>query len=269
MRLVSKILKYYISLKLIPKTKTTVNTQALSTSAYSYGSNFEFGKCLKFESSLFSYRPTFVRNNRSDVFNAKTGVINRTPNELFNVRNESTKRTIEVNNKTLDKKSPRARSKKITSDSTNSQKKTRNVKNAVQEFLPSSIPESETSVTAKKLSNRCLLPLFPFEGTEQDTAVSCSSLEDENAFKYTVKRMDLSDGRFYLITSLNESFCFPSVTTVLDATKPKAMFYSLQTWRKNMIKEHGRAEFKKISANTLQSGTSFHKVRNMKPLQVF
>ena len=171
-------------------------------------------------------------------------------------------------------KSPRARrSKKILVEKTDSsfdsppvKKRSPNKKESKVEKkrVTLDVSKSLKGRTKEKLSYTPLLPLFPFEGQPSGIA-SYSPLDDEfgsysENVDYDIKRVDSSHGRFYHISSSKESFCFPSVTTVLDATMPKAMFYRLQNWKKSMVKEHGRTEFKKISANTLQSGTKFHKV---------
>ena len=58
----------------------------------------------------------------------------------------------------------------------------------------------------------------------------------------------------------SEDQVLPSVTSVLSSTMPRSRWFSLHNWRRSMIKQHGAAEFKKISLQTMRNGSQFHKV---------
>lgn len=81
--------------------------------------------------------------------------------------------------------------------------------------------------------------------------------------EYLGKR-DTPDGRYYHFqsthSSIKEVYKFPSVTTVLDQTRPRSSWFSLRNWRRSMIEEMGEEEFKKWKQNVINVGKSFHSV---------
>lgn len=218
-----------------------------------------------------------IRTYCAEVINTKPKIskdceFDDAANELTEVRSGQRKRAGKTSDNdtpdvTSSKKPLRARRSRKVSDEGIDDSSQVNIKKKGSKTKVSSKPvasKSSKRLTKEKPSYSSILPLFPFEG-QTSKSVSYSPLEDEfgscaQRAEYDIKRVDSNDGRFYHITSSKQSFCFPSVTTVLDATKPRAMFYRLENWKKNMIKEHGRSGFKKMSANTLRSGTNFHKV---------
>ena len=260
-------------------------SQFIGTEKHFYSSrNFElnFGQYSKRESLHWSRNSiTLVRTYCAEATKTCTQLSSDdiASNKQPKVRTKRRQGATEVNgnkqcNTPSAKKSPRVRitldekidntSQDIDSPKTKRSSLNKRESKAKTKQVTSGVSNSPKSSTEEKSSYNPLFPLFPFEGQPSELASYCP-LEDEfrsysESTDYSVKRVDSSHGRFYHIISSKESFCFPSVTTVLDATKPKAMFYRLQNWKKSMIKEHGKTEFKKISANTLQSGTKFHKV---------
>lgn len=53
---------------------------------------------------------------------------------------------------------------------------------------------------------------------------------------------------------------FPSVTTILQQTKPANEFFALRNWQKAQIVEHGEERFKEMSQTVTRRGTDFHQV---------
>ena len=113
--------------------------------------------------------------------------------------------------------------------------------------------------------NNAIPPLsFPFDGSnynemDDDASINQSYLADN----LLVERMDnyRSEGRFYRILSAGASVLFPSVTTILSNTPSRLQYYRLRNWEKNMIKQHGKEQFKNIQQLTKDVGTLFHRVR--------
>ncbi len=113
--------------------------------------------------------------------------------------------------------------------------------------------KSKTQTETKtEVQHTQAVPSFPFEGVDSANHYDRSS---------TVERVDsLSGVRHYLINFPEESYCFPSVTTVLDGTESQATYFKLQNWRKGLVKEHGKQGFINIARDIIQSGKNFHKV---------
>ena len=80
-----------------------------------------------------------------------------------------------------------------------------------------------------------------------------------------VERVDeeFSSDRFYRFTQPNEDeHLLPSVTTVLQSTRPARERFRLYNWRRSMIKKHGEWQFHKLKMDTMHNGSQFHKVSN-------
>jgi hypothetical protein len=119
--------------------------------------------------------------------------------------------------------------------------------------------------------NNAVPPLsFPFDGSNYNKVDDefnmhhCLSMNRSySADSLLVERMDnyRSEGRFYRILSAGTSMLFPSVTTILSNTPSRPQYYRLRNWKKSMIKQHGKAQFKNIQQLTKDAGTLFHQVR--------
>ena len=62
-------------------------------------------------------------------------------------------------------------------------------------------------------------------------------------------------GRLYLGS-------FPSVTTVLNKTKPEGSLVNLEQWQKKEIKKVGKGNFDLMMKSSLDNGTNLHKVKS-------
>lgn len=99
-------------------------------------------------------------------------------------------------------------------------------------------------------------PSFPFEGVESAKCHASSDID--------IERVDSLNGvRHYVINSPEESYRFPSVTTVLDATQPPEMYFRLRNWRKGLVREHGEQGSINIAQGIIRSGKNFHKVPSL------
>ena len=79
-----------------------------------------------------------------------------------------------------------------------------------------------------------------------------------------IEKVDRSDGRVYQFK--DEEFGtlrFPSVTSILHATRSDNNWFRLNSWKKSMIKTHGEKNFKTIVRETVHNGSNFHKVHDM------
>lgn len=124
------------------------------------------------------------------------------------------------------------------------------------------------SSTEQECQQKCEVFDFPFEGESSEAESAESGHEeqgrDSNAPRpFTVERIQTPEGRFYQIHSQEESYNFPSVTTVLSSTRPPQSYFSLRNWRKNMVKEHGESGYRKIKEETMRTGSHFHRVNAM------
>ena len=78
---------------------------------------------------------------------------------------------------------------------------------------------------------------------------------------------DSIEGRYYLFRTPDEDqYRLPSVTTVLQSTKPNSLSFGLHNWRKSMIEEHGEQGYKQIRKDIIKNGTLFHQVRTINNL---
>lgn len=120
-----------------------------------------------------------------------------------------------------------------------------------------SITEKEkTKIEAKNVENLQVEPSFPFECAE-------SANGHRNDVSPDVERVDSLNGvrHYYVTTNPEECYCFPSVTTVLDATQPPEMYFRLRHWRKGLVREHGEQGSIDIARGIIESGKNFHKVQ--------
>ena len=112
----------------------------------------------------------------------------------------------------------------------------------------------ELGKESQKHSQSERLPLeqiFPFEGT---SSVSGHSMAQD------IQQVNSNGSRHYEIKCSQETYRFPSVTSVLEATMSREMFFRLHNWKKNLIKKHGESKSEDIARGIRRSGSNFHKV---------
>ena len=96
---------------------------------------------------------------------------------------------------------------------------------------------------------------YPFYGKGKATA------EGDQADK-CVGKSYLSGSRYYVFARVSRSgkYKLPSVTSVIESTKPKSSEFALKKWTNNLIEQHGKKGFEAISRETFSRGAAFHKV---------
>jgi hypothetical protein len=84
----------------------------------------------------------------------------------------------------------------------------------------------------------------------------------DDAESHCIGKRDTSNGRHYVFQRgcSSERYHLPSVTTVLNETRPAGSWFSLRNWRLGMIQTHGEDGYNRIRQQIVKDGQEFHKV---------
>ena len=101
--------------------------------------------------------------------------------------------------------------------------------------------------------------MFPFEGS--------SSISD-HSMAQNIQQVNSNGSRHYEIKCSKETYRFPSVTSILEGTMSREMFFRLHNWKKSMIKKHGVSKSEDIARGIIKAGKNFHKVGGLRHQQI-
>nr|CAJ38815.1 hypothetical protein [Platynereis dumerilii] len=103
------------------------------------------------------------------------------------------------------------------------------------------------------------LPLKPEDKQTLDSLIMFPMFERQNS-RTALKAKPLTD-----IDNFKKNFsgAYPSVTTILNTTRPPEAQFFLDRWKQNMIKELGEEGFLKFQQEQLDAGNKFHQAIEM------